>query len=144
MEIPLVRTISRILESREAITVNTPTRANTNNINSTIINRDDFLVLLLAQLKNQDPLNSLSVEDFTSQLVQFSTLDTILQQSENINQLLDKALRLEALNLLGKKVRVGDKVGIVSKITFEEGSPKIWIDGESYNMSLVSEVLTNG
>lgn len=144
MEIPLVRTISRILESREVTTANSPTRANTNNSTPTILSRDDFLVLLLAQLKNQDPLNSLSVEDFTSQLVQFSTLDTVLQQSESINQLLDKALRLEALNLLGKKVRVGDKIGIVSKITFENGSPKIWIDGESYDISLVSEVLTNG
>ncbi|MCX7796747.1 MAG: hypothetical protein N2380_09575 [bacterium] len=144
MEIPLVRTITRILENREITATNSLTRANTNNSTSTILNRDDFLVLLLAQLKNQDPLNSLSVEDFTSQLVQFSTLDTVLQQSESINQLLDKALRLEALNLLGKKVRVGDKVGVVSKITFENGSPKIWIDGVSYDMSFISEVLING
>lgn len=144
MEIPLVRTISKILETREVAAANNLTLTNRSNSTSTILSRDDFLVLLLAQLKNQDPLNSLSVEDFTSQLVQFSTLDTVLQQSESINQLLDKALRLEALSFLGKKVKVGDKVGIVSRITFEGGSPKIWIGGESYDLSLVSEVLTDG
>ncbi|MBC7319021.1 hypothetical protein H5T89_00045 [bacterium] len=139
-----MRTISRILETREATGTSSLTQANSSSSASTILSKDDFLVLLLAQLKNQDPLNSLSVEEFTSQLVQFSTLDTVLQQSESINSLLDKALRIEALNLLGKRVKVGDKVGIVSKITFENGSPKIWIEGESYDISLVSEVLTDG
>ena len=147
MDIPLVRTINRILETREANSMNSLTRAENAPIvqsTSTILGRDDFLRLLLAQLKNQDPLNSLSTEEFTSQLVQFSTLDTVLQQSESINQLLNKVLRIEAMSFLGKKVRVGDKIGVVSKITFENGLPKIWIDGASYDISSVSEVITDG
>ncbi len=147
MDIPLVRTINRILETREANSISPLTRAENTPIvqsTSTILGRDDFLRLLLAQLKNQDPLNSLSTEEFTSQLVQFSTLDTVLQQSESINQLLNKVLRIEAMSFLGKKVRVGDKIGVVSKITFENGLPKIWIDGASYDISSVSEVITDG
>jgi len=147
MDIPLMRTISRILEAREANSMSSITRAENTTIAqsaSTILSIDDFLRLLLAQLKNQDPLNSLNTEEFTSQLVQFSTLDTVLQQSESINQLLNKVLRIEAMSFLGKKVRVGDKIGVVSKITFENGSPKLWIDGTSYDISSVSEVITNG
>lgn len=147
MDIPLVRTINRILASREAEVTSSLSRADTNPgiaSSSNILGRDDFLKLLLAQLQNQDPLNSLSTQEFTSQLVQFSTLDSVLQQSESLNQLLDKVLRMEAIGFLGKKVRIGDKVGIVSKVTFENGIPKVWINDESYDVSLISEVLSDG
>ncbi|HHV81836.1 TPA: hypothetical protein GXX44_09175 [bacterium] len=147
MDIPLMRTITRILETREVESKSSLTRANTDstvNSSSDILSGDDFLKLLLAQLRYQDPLNSLSTEEFTSQLVQFSTLDSVLQQSESLDQLLDKVLRMEAIGFLGKKVRIDDKIGIVSKVTFENGTPKVWIDGESYDISLISEVISDG
>ncbi len=147
MDIPLMRTITRILETREVESKSSLTRANTDstvNSSSDILSGDDFLKLLLAQLQYQDPLNSLSTEEFTSQLVQFSTLDSVLQQSESLDQLLDKVLRMEAIGFLGKKVRIDDKIGIVSKVTFENGTPKVWIDGESYDISLISEVISDG
>jgi len=147
MDIPLMRTITRILETREVESKSSLTRANTDstvNSSSDILSGDDFLKLLLAQLRYQDPLNSLSTEEFTSQLVQFSTLDSVLQQSESLDQLLDKVLRMEAVGFLGKKVRIDDKIGIVSKVTFENGTPKVWIDGESYDISLISEVISDG
>jgi len=147
MDIPLMRTITRILETREVESKSSLTRANTDstvNNSANILGRDDFLKLLLVQLQNQDPLNSLSTEEFTSQLVQFSTLDSVLQQSESLNQLLDKVLRMEAVGFLGKKVRIDDKIGIVSKVTFENGTPKVWIDGESYDISFISEVISDG
>ena len=147
MDIPLMRTITRILETREVESKSSLTRANTDstvNNSANILGRDDFLKLLLTQLQYQDPLNSLSTEEFTSQLVQFSTLDSVLQQSESLNQLLDKVLRMEAVGFLGKKVRIDDKIGIVSKVTFENGTPKVWIDGESYDISFISEVISDG
>ncbi len=147
MDIPLMKTITRILETREVESKSSLTRANTDstvNSSSDILSGDDFLKLLLAQLQYQDPLNSLSTEEFTSQLVQFSTLDSVLQQSESLDQLLDKVLRMEAVGFLGKKVRIDDKIGIVSKVTFENGTPKVWIDGESYDISLISEVISDG
>jgi len=147
MDIPLMRTITRILETREVESKSSLTRANTDstvNSSANILGRDDFLKLLLTQLQYQDPLNSLSTEEFTSQLVQFSTLDSVLQQSESLDQLLDKVLRMEAVGFLGKKVRIDDKIGIVSKVTFENGTPKVWIDGESYDISFISEVISDG
>jgi len=147
MDIPLMKTITRILETREVESKSSLTRANTDstvNSSANILGRDDFLKLLLTQLQYQDPLNSLSTEEFTSQLVQFSTLDSVLQQSESLDQLLDKVLRMEAVGFLGKKVRIDDKIGIVSKVTFENGTPKVWIDGESYDISFISEVISDG
>jgi len=51
---------------------------------------------------------------------------------------------MEAVGFLGKKVRIDDKIGIVSKVTFENGTPKVWIDGESYDISFISEVISDG
>lgn|GEM_PF-990648 len=149
MEIPLIRTLTRMIEKGYTNNLEALTRTNSyetisRSTPSDILNRNDFLILLLAQLKNQDPLNSMNTEEFTSQLVQFSTLDTILQQSESIEQVLNKVLRIEALGFLGKKVSIGDKVGIVTKITFENGVPKLWINGEPYDVSSITGVITDG
>lgn len=145
MDLPLVRTITQRLESQEARSKGQTSQASTDaSSKSNILGRDDFLKLLLTQLHYQDPTNSLSIEDFTGQLVQFSTLDSILQQSEAVDKMVDKMVRLEAIGLLGKKVKVGDVIGVVSKVTFETGGPKIWINDQAYDLTSVSEVSSNG
>ncbi|MGB9682404.1 MAG: flagellar hook assembly protein FlgD [bacterium] len=145
MDIPLVRTITRVIENERASSQSqvSQTSSDTGAPNN-ILSKDDFLKLLLTQLHYQDPVNSLSIQDFTGQLVQFSTLDSVLQQQEAVDKMADKMMRLEAVSLLGKKVKVGDTIGIVSKVTFETDGPKIWINDQSYNLSLVSEVDYNG
>ena len=39
-------------------------------------NLDSFLTLLTTQLRNQDPLDPLDTEKFTSQLVEFASVET--------------------------------------------------------------------
>ena len=56
---------------------------------SNILGKDDFLQLLVAQLKAQDPLNPMESTEFTAQLAQFSSLE----QLHNIN---DKLSNLQA------------------------------------------------
>lgn len=53
-------------------------------------NFDNFLSLLTAQLKNQDPLQPLDSKEFTQQLVQF----TGVEQSINTNKTLEQMLGL--------------------------------------------------
>ena len=50
------------------------------------LGRDAFLTMLVAQMKNQDPLNPLQGTDFTAQLAQYSSLE----QQFNTNDLLSE------------------------------------------------------
>ena len=47
------------------------------------LGKDDFLKMLVSQLKNQDPMNPMDGTQFASQLAQFSTLEQLVQMNEN-------------------------------------------------------------
>jgi flagellar basal-body rod modification protein FlgD len=77
----------------------TPARDNTNELD-----KNAFLLLLVKQLSNQDPLDPMKNEEFVSQLAQFGSLE----QAMNLNTSFDKFMSFQQLtqasSLLGKKV----------------------------------------
>lgn len=71
--------------------------------------KNEFLTLMVAQIKNQDPLNPLDGAEYVSQLAQFSTVEGIenmssLQSSNNI--LMNTMQVLQSTHLVGKEVSV--------------------------------------
>ncbi len=82
------------------------------------LGKDDFLRLLVAQLRNQDPLNPVKGEDFAAQLAQFSSLEQLQNMNANLQNNLEMDLLLnQALNntlattLIGNKVKaIGNSV----------------------------------
>src|SRR5688572_32958323 len=48
----------------------------------------DFLTLLTAQLKNQDPLSPMDATQFTQQLVQFSAVEQQINGNKKLDQLI--------------------------------------------------------
>jgi flagellar basal-body rod modification protein FlgD len=72
--------------------------------------REDFLKMLVAQLKNQDPLNPMSGTDFATQLAQFSSLEQLTNLNtgiENMALYQSSQANLQAVNLIGKEVTAG-------------------------------------
>jgi len=53
--------------------------------NATLLGKDDFLKLLIAQLQNQDPLNPLSNDQFITQSAQFSTVEALQNIQKSLN-----------------------------------------------------------
>jgi flagellar basal-body rod modification protein FlgD len=58
---------------------------------------NDFLTLMTAQLKNQDPLNPTDSNQFLSQLSQLSTVEGISQLNTSVNTLSNSTLSSQAL-----------------------------------------------
>ncbi len=48
--------------------------------------RDEFLKMLVAQLKNQDPLNPMDGKDMAAQLAQFSTVEQLIAMNASIDE----------------------------------------------------------
>lgn len=70
---------------------------------------DQFLNLLVTQLKNQDPLNPMDNAQMTSQLAQINTVKGIGQVNANLEKLVGAyadATSMQASSLIGKNVLV--------------------------------------
>ncbi len=73
------------------------------------LGKDDFLRLLTAQLKAQDPLNPMDSTGFTAQLAQFSSLEQLTNINTRLQNMAASQTSLQntmAADLIGKKVRV--------------------------------------
>lgn len=102
----------------------TPGSADTNqslsadSMTKAAMNQKDFLKLMVAQIKNQDPLDPQTNGDFLAQLSSFSTNDSINNMEKSINSLvssLQSNQALQASTLVGKKVLVyGNSMNLAS------------------------------
>lgn len=54
--------------------------------NPSAMGRDEFLKMLVAQLKNQDPLNPMDGKDMAAQLAQFSTVEQLITMNKSIDE----------------------------------------------------------
>ncbi|MBL8512012.1 MAG: flagellar hook assembly protein FlgD [Betaproteobacteria bacterium] len=73
--------------------------------------QDRFLKLLVAQLRNQDPLNPLDNAQVTSQLAQINTVQGIGQLNQTMASVVAQLQGSQAVSLSGRQVLVeGDKL----------------------------------
>ncbi|MFT6071674.1 MAG: flagellar basal-body rod modification protein FlgD [Alphaproteobacteria bacterium] len=92
------------LQSQIAAANNDATNADAD---KTTADYQDFLLLLTAQLKNQDPLEPLDSTTFVSQLAQFSNVEQQVKMNDKLDGLVSNLTGSdfsEASNYLGKKV----------------------------------------
>ena len=102
--------------------------------NASQLGKEDFLKLLIAQLKNQDPSNAQDMESMTQQMTQFSMLEQLTNMSEASTTTSVSLARTHAVELLGKTVSFRAKdgttqQGVVEHVDVTTAAPKLTIGG---------------
>jgi len=92
----------------------TPGQPSSKTQNKSSLGKDDFMKLLIQQMKNQDPLNPLDGTQLAAQLAQFSSLEQLqnlnnsMTSSINANYLLTQSINNTlSSTLIGKAVKIG-------------------------------------
>ena len=96
------------------------------------LEKDDYLNLMVTQLKNQDPLKPMDNQEMATQLAQFNTVEQLISMNKTLNDLkstqqsqqADKASQYldKYVQISGDKIRISEQ-GQVSTATFDLGAP---------------------
>ncbi|MFA6449854.1 MAG: flagellar hook capping FlgD N-terminal domain-containing protein [bacterium] len=104
------------------------------------LGKEDFLQLLVAQMKNQDPLDPLKNEDFIAQLAQFNSLEQMMNLNKNFEQLNAMQMLTQSAALIGKGVAWYDadgnvQSGGVSSVEIISGIPTLMVGDQQVAVS---------
>src|SRR5690554_2468491 len=106
---------------------------------STILAKDDFLRLLVTQLRHQDPLNPLDQNEFLAQTAQFTSLEQLQGINDQLSTLRETAGQstlAEAAALLGRTARSAGR-----DLTMESGGTELPFIVETEVSQVVVEIL---
>lgn len=104
------------------------TSGSTNNTAATngTLDYNEFLQLLVAQLKNQDPTNPTDPTTFVSQLASFSSVEQQVNTNSILNSLLTETAISQAGSLIGQTVTSSDGTvsGQVASVQVTSSGPQ--------------------
>ncbi|MEA2167866.1 MAG: flagellar basal-body rod modification protein FlgD [Solirubrobacteraceae bacterium] len=98
------------------------------------LGKDDFLKLLVGQMRNQDPMAPSGDKEFIAQMTQFSMLEQITNLASATNQLAERTGITQTVGLLGRTVTYtaadGTAVtGTVDGVDLAGGTPMLTVSG---------------
>ena len=106
-------------------------------------NKDDFLQLLVAQMKYQDPMEPTENTEWVSQYAQFSQVEELQNMAQNMS--LSRASSLVGqtviMNVEDSKGSATEIEGNVDFVSYEGGNAYLSINGELYAMSDLKHVV---
>jgi flagellar basal-body rod modification protein FlgD len=127
------------------------TRAGTGNETKGQLGKDEFLKILMAQLKNQDPTDPLKDKEFIAQMAQFTSVEQLSNMSTEL-KLMRQSIGLSS-SLIGKEVawtNLNDKgetkngKGVVESIIVKDGSQFALVKGEQINLDSITQISNPG
>jgi flagellar basal-body rod modification protein FlgD len=104
------------------------------------LGKQDFLNLLVAPLRNQDPMKPMENKEFIAQLAQFSSLEALSSINERFDALASASQVGQAAGLIGKYVEAGQGdgttiTGQVSEVRLSNGVPSLMVDGQAVGLA---------
>lgn len=120
---------------------------NTASKSDNTLGKDEFLKILIAQLKNQDPMNPMKDQEFIAQMAQFSSVEQLsnmasemklLRQSVGLSpELIDKKVTWVEKDSTGADV---SKSGVVTGLSMKKGVQYVQVDGKDIAVELLTRV----
>jgi len=114
------------------------------------MDKEAFLKLLIAQIKNQDPLKPMEGTEFVAQLSQFAVVEQAISQSkqlENVSTQLSSMAENQATSLVGKSVSVrgkpiefGGVMATTSAVSLDAPATKVTADIVDSNGRVVRSI----
>jgi flagellar basal-body rod modification protein FlgD len=103
------------------------------------INQDQFLQMLMAELKNQNPMNPNSSDpmQFVTELAQFTSVEQQTYTAESTQTIASGQNNASAIALIGHTVNYTDPTtqapasGVVQSVEFTSSGPTLTINGTS-------------
>lgn len=102
-----------------------------------VMGKDDFLKLLVAQLKNQDPMAPSTDQEWIGQMAQFSQLEQASNTAKDTSRIANQLGHAGALGLIGRSVTYYDVdknpvTGVVEQVDMAaDGKATLTIAGQS-------------
>jgi len=113
---------------------------------STVLDKNDFLKILITQLTHQDPTQPMDDKAFIAQMAQFSSLEQMTNMSEGLSKVANLVAKSQAVALLGNVVEIADGgqtvSGVVDAVTSGD-LPQLLVNGQYYDASQVQKIKTN-
>src|SRR3954468_22098229 len=111
------------------------TSATTKKSDPNVLGKDDFLKLMVAQMKNQDPMNPSDDKDNIAQMAQFSSLEQITNLATATQDLANRMSLTQNVGLLGHDVTYtgADGTAVTGKVDGlnigKDGAATLSVDG---------------
>jgi len=127
------------------LSLNTPEKRSSSQLGS-----EDFLKLMVQQLRNQNPTNPADSAQFLGQLAQFSTVSGIQDLQTSLGSIASKmqsSQALQASTMVGRSVALeasrfayGGSDGMAGAVQLERGSPEVRLGVYDASGALVKEM----
>lgn len=106
---------------------------------------DEFMLLLLARLRNQNPLEPMEDKDFLGQVAQLNTLQELQKVNNTLKSFSISSQLADAADLIGKVVGYRGDDGLlhegqVSSASLSAEQVLVWMTGQSIPLSQVLHV----
>ena len=112
------------------------------------LGKDDFMKLMMAQLRHQDPMKPMDDQAFIAQVAQFNSLDQMTKLNETITAMFGAQQLAEASGMIGKFAVAlgpdGENVsGVIKSVSVEKGVSKLHIGNAKIDLNKVTAVATD-
>jgi flagellar basal-body rod modification protein FlgD len=113
------------------------------------LGKDDFLKLLIAQMRNQDPMKPMDDSQTIAQMAQFSALEATQQLQQTIQQSNNVQAIFQAGSMIGKYVNASqsdgtDIAGAVTGVNFTTSNgvvtPTLQVNGQDVDYATIVKV----